>query len=129
MIAYLRRQLERCLMDRAFRTLHEKIEDQAAQIKQLESKRENVQSHVKGIEKQAENRIESYKRDYRASKLELDRQLGINRILKKKRHLEGQRQKAIIQQLRDFTDPDTFLKICKDIGSRPDSEFLGDFRE
>lgn len=129
MITYLRKQLERCLMDRAFRTLHEKIDDQAAQIKQLESKRENVQSHIKSIEKQADNRVESYKRDYIANKSELDRQLGINRILKKKCHLKGQRQKAIIQQLRDFAGEENFLKICRDVGGRPDSEFMGDFRE
>lgn len=129
MIAYLRKQLERCMMDRAFRQLHEKIEDQAAQIKQLESKRENVQAYIKSIEAQADNRISSYKRDYAANKSELDRQLGINRILKKKRHLEGQRQKAIIQQLRDFAGEDDFMRICRDVGSRPDSEFLGEFRE
>lgn len=127
MIKYLRKQLERCLMDRAFRTLHEKIEGQASQIKQLESKRENIQSHVGHIEQQCKNKIESYKRDYTANKSELDRQLGINRILKKKRHLEGQRQKAIIQQLRDFAGEENFLKICRDVGGRPDSEFLGDF--
>lgn len=127
MFTYLRKQLERCLMDRAFRTLHEKIEDQAAKIKQLESKRENVQSHIGHIEKQADNRIASYKRDHTAIKNELDRQVGINRILKKKRHLEGQRQKAIIQQLRDFAGEENFLKICRDVGGRPDSEFLGDF--
>lgn len=125
MIKYLRKQLERCLMDLAFRTLHEKIEDQGKQIKSLIQAREKVAGHIQHQQKE----VVYVQTDKRAIQSELDRQLGINRILKKKRHLEGQRQKEIIQQLRDFTDNETFLKICEDVGRRPDSDFLGDFRE
>lgn len=123
MIKYLRKQLERCLMDRAFRTLHEKIEDQGKQIKALIQAREKVAGHIQHQQKE----VVYIQTDKRAIQSELERQLGINRILKKKRHLEGQRQKAIIQQLRDFAGEENFLKICRDIGGRPDSEFLGDF--
>lgn len=125
MIRYLRAQLERCLMDRAFRMLHEKIEDQGKQIKNLIKAREKVTGHIHHQEKE----VVYVQQDKRAVQSELDRQLGINKILKKKRHLEGQRQKAIIQQLRDFAGEENFLKICRDIGSLPDNEFLGDFRE
>lgn len=123
MIRYLRAQLERCLMDRAFRTLHDKIEDQSRQIRNLEAARDKVVSHTRH---QAQEVKIVYK-EKKENQSELDRQLGINRILKVKRHLEGQRQKAIIAQLRDFTDKDTFLKICDDVSRRPDSEFMQDF--
>jgi hypothetical protein len=129
MIKYLRAQLERCLMDRAFKTLHDKIADQDKQIRNLIAAREKVAKHIHHETNESTQRVKHAVADKKVKESELDRQLGINRILKKKRHLEGQRQKAIIQQLRDFTDNDTFLKICEDIGRRPDSEFLGDFRE
>lgn len=129
MIKYLRAQLERCLMDRAFRTLHDKIADQDKQIRALIAARDKVVAHTQHQAKESKQQVKHAVADKKVKQSELDRQLGINRILKKKRHLEGQRQKAIIQQLRDFTDNDTFLKICEDIGRRPDSEFMGDFRE
>ena len=125
MIKYLRNQLERCLMDRAFRTLHDKIEDQGKQIKSLIQTREKAAGHIQHQQRE----VVYVQTDKRAIQSELNRQLGINRILKKKRHLEGQRQKAIIQQLRDFTDGETFIKICEDVGRRPDSEFMSDWED
>lgn len=125
MITYLRNQLERCLMDRAFRTLHDKIEDQGKQIKSLIQAREKVAGHIQHQQKE----VVYVQADKRAVKSELDRQIGINKILKKKRHIEAQRNHALVQQLRDFVDNDVFLKICQDLRARPDSDFLGDFRE
>lgn len=129
MIAYLRRELERCLMDRAFRTLHEKIEDQGKQIKQLHAQRDRVQSHIGEIEKSCAEKIDSAITDRNAAKSELDRQIGINRVIKTKRHIESQRQKTVINQLRDFMTPEQFVKICESVNALPDSDFIAeDFR-
>lgn len=129
MIAYLRRQLERCLMDRAFRTLHEKIEDQGKQIKQLHAQRDRVQAHIGEIEKSCAEKIDNAITDRNAAKSELDRQTGINLVIKTKRHIESQRQKAVINQLRDFMTPEQFVKICESVNALPDSEFIAeDFR-
>lgn len=129
MIAYLRRELERCLMDRAFRTLHEKIDDQGKQIKQLHAQRDRVQAHIGDIEKSCAEKIDNAITDRNAAKSELDRQIGINRVIKTKRHIEGQRQKAVINQLRDFMTPEQFVKICESVNALPDSDFIAeDFR-
>jgi len=124
MIKWLRNQIERCLMDRAFRNLHDKIDDQARQIKSLMAARDKVVSHT---QHQA-NEVKAVAQEKKVKQSELDRQLGINRILKVKRHLEGQRQKAVIDQLRDYCTKETFAAICEDVRKRPDSEFIGDFK-
>ncbi|EJM92453.1 hypothetical protein [Pseudomonas sp. GM67] len=125
MIRWLRTQLERCLMDRAFRTLHEKIEDQDKQIRNLLAAREKVAGHIKHKEQE----VKVVVKEKRVNQNELDRQIGINRILKRKRHLESARQRAVIQQLRDFVDNATFLKICESVQRLPDSEFISDREE
>lgn len=129
MIAYLRRELERCLMDRAFRTLHEKIDDLNRQIKQLSAAKDRVLINLKQQEDDFKQKIDNAITDRNAAKSELDRQLGINRVIKTKRHIEGQRQKAIINQLRDFMTPEQFVKICESVNALPDSDFISeDFR-
>lgn len=129
MIAYLRRELERCLMDRAFRTLHEKIESQDKVIKQLYKARDGIANHLGQIEKDCAEKIDNAINDRSAAKSELDRQIGINRVIKTKRHIESQRQKAVINQLRDFMTPEQFVKICEGVNALPDSDFIAeDFR-
>jgi len=129
MIAYLRRELERCLMDRAFRTLHEKIESQDKVIKQLYKARDGIANHLSQIEKDCAEKIDNAITDRNEAKSELDRQIGINRVIKTKRHIEGQRQKAVINQLRDFMTPEQFVKICESVNALPDSDFIAeDFR-
>lgn len=129
MIAYLRRELERCLMDRAFRALHEKIDDLNRQVKQLAAAKERVLTNLKQQEDDLKQKIDNAITDRNAAKSELDRQLGINRVIKTKRHIESQRQKAVINQLRDFMTPEQFVKICESVNALPDSEFIAaDFR-
>lgn len=129
MIAYLRRELERCLMDRAFRTLHEKIESQDKVIKQLYKARDGIASHLSQIEKDCAEKIDNAITDRNAAQSELDRQIGINRVIKTKRHIESQRHKAVINQLRDFMTPEQFVKICESVNALPDSDFIAeDFR-
>lgn len=129
MIAYLRRELERCLMDRAFRTLHEKIDDLNRQVKQLAAAKERVLLNLKQQEDDLKQKIDNAITDRNEAKSELDRQVGINRVIKTKRHIENQRQKAVINQLRDFTTPEQFVKICEGVNALPDSEFIAeDFR-
>ena len=125
MIKYLRAQLERCLMDRAFRTLHDKIADQDKQIRNLLAAREKVAGHAKHQDAEVRYVI----REKKESQGELDRQLGINRVLKTKRHIESQRNKALVEQLRMQIDEGLFLEICMQHNAQPDSKFIDeDFR-
>lgn len=117
---WLRKELDRCLMDRAFRTLHEKIEDQDKQIRTLLAARDKVINHTK----QQTAIVQVVKKDKQSTRDELQRQIKANQRNKIKYHIENERQDAIIKQLCDLVDKETFRKICADIRGRPDSEFL-----
>lgn len=122
-IGWLKRELDRCLMDRAFRMLHERIDDKEGQIRNLISARERMAKQYKENEQVILAVNKKDKEHTKKAQSELDRQLNVNRILKSKHYIESQRQAAIIQQLRDLVDPVTFIKICEDVTGRPDKEF------
>lgn len=119
---WLRKELERCLMDRAFRTLHDKIEDQRKQILNLEAARDRV---VKNTQQQTVV-AKAATKEGRVKRSLYDQQVGVNRLLKLKHHVASQRQGEIIRQLRDLVDKVVFQRICDDVYAIPDAEFTKD---
>lgn len=124
---WLRKELDRCLMDRAFRTLHETIEERDTKITNLRKQITNLETARDKVLMNTQQQTIAAKaaaKDGRVARSEYDRQLGINRVLKAKNHIRIERYKALVKQLRDFVDASIFQKICADLDGRPDSDFV-----
>lgn len=94
------------------------------QIRDLLAGREKMARHVALLD----DRIKELQLERTQAKTEIGRLLSINQLLKRKRYMENGRQRAIIEQLRDFAGADNLKRISNDVKCRPDAEFMEGFK-